>query len=846
MKAEPPAESAGSSSGSLRQWPIFKLSAPFLLLVTMIVFSSVELSCDRTKVVYFYEPDLPFYDPGDAPGNGGYSGYYGPNDQVLPPTDVSPDLVIVPDLAIEFDFGFEDFSLPNDSGEDTLATPDLEQDVQVEVEIPVDPVVKSCETVVRYQPTGPATNVVIAGEFNGWSPTSHPLTKQADGSFRIALTVAAGEYGYKLVVDGQWLLDPANPYTKYVWDSGSSQYVENSNLRVVDCKTPGWKVLSAKANASGSLSAVIQFVRANGVADNELDTASLVVTRAGTVITPSVDDKAESITIQLEGLAKGKHSLRVEAMDKGGRKTPRLFVPLWVESEAFDWRDGLMYFVFTDRFYNGDPSNDAPQADVPELSNYQGGDFAGVIAKLKEGYFTKLGVRSIWLSPVYDNPEDKGYLGSYGKQYTGFHGYWPEAPRSVEEHFGTPDKLKEMVKAAHDQGIRVIFDLVLNHTHSNHPYYKEHQNTSWFNGTPDTCVCGRNGCDWNAYAETCWFDTYTPDLNYREHEVVKQMTEDTLWWVREFDVDGLRLDAVKHMPDVISRTISLRIRDEMEVFGPRFYLVGETFAGGSEHSLIKRYLGPYQLDGQYDFTLLWPIIGTFAYDGNFFDLDNAVNKSASEYGDALMSPFLGNHDISRFINEACNGLAECHQAGKLWSDVKQQAWDGPPQAPNIELPYKKMALGLLFVFTQPGVPLLYYGDEIGLPGAGDPDNRRKMRFGDGELSGFEKTMLATVQAIGKARADTLALRRGGRATLLIESNVYAYTRFLGPGNAAIVVLNRDTNSHDVTVNIPGALALDGKTLRDKLSGASVTISNNQLKIQGLAGWTGMILVPDAP
>ena len=103
-----------------------------------------------------------------------------------------------------------------------------------------------------------------------------------------------------------------------------------------------------------------------------------------------------------------------------------------------------------------------------------------------------------------------------------------------------------------------------------------------------------------------------------------------------------------------------------------------------------------------------------------------------------------------------------------------------------------------------------------------------------------------MQAIGKARADTLALRRGGRATLLIESNVYAYTRFLGPGNAAIVVLNRDTNSHDVTVNIPGALALDGKTLRDKLSGASVTLSNNQLKIQGLAGWTGMILVPDAP
>lgn len=772
-------------------------------------------ACERRRYVDFFEYDIPTWDPGDTPGNFG-SGYYAYGGDVN--TAPLPDLITevsTPDIV--------------------FTVPDAEADVEPpEVVIPTDPVIQDCVTHLVYQ--GVATSVALAAEFNGFSATANPFQQGTDGVWHLDLTLAPGEYAYKLVVNtNDWQLDPANPYTKY------NSNILNSNLRVADCEAPGLKVIAASATKAGALSGSIQFVRAANLTDTALDPATVVVTVGGQTVQATVDAQNEVISVTLEGLPQGKHTIRVMASDKGGRAAPLVFMPLWVEAEPFSWTDGAMYFVFTDRFYNGDTGNDVPVDGVLQPANYQGGDFQGVIDKLKAGYFEALGVRSLWLSPVYDNPQDKGYIGADNRYYSGYHGYWPAGPLTVEEHFGSEATLKALVDEAHKRGIRVIFDLVLNHTHSNSPYFQQHQNSAWFNGNGD-CVCGQGSCDWNAFAETCWFAGYTPDLNYRHHAVVQQLTEDTLEWIRRFDVDGLRLDAVKHMPDVISQTISLRIRDAFETFGPRFYLVGETFAGGGEHDLINRFIGPHQLDGQYDFTLLWPILDTFARDGNFNALETALAKSEQVYKDALMSPFLGNHDIERFISMACRSEIGCHEAGRLQGNTKEQAWTSPPQPPNIEEPYRRIALGFAFLLTLPGVPLIYYGDEIGLPGAHDPDNRRMMRFG-AELSTFEQNTLALVQKIGQARAKYRALRRGSRAMLHLSADTYAYARYSAAGDAVIIVLNRSSTSKTFNISIPAGLAIDGKTMVDQLSGAELTVQANQLQISGIGGWTAMILAP---
>src|SRR5690606_34166946 len=136
----------------------------------------------------------------------------------------------------------------------------------------------------------------------------------------------------------------------------------------------------------------------------------------------------------------------------------------WIEAEPFQWTDGAMYAAFTDRFRNGDPSNDEPVSGADFQVDFQGGDFAGIRQAIEEGYFTKLGVRSIWISNVVANP-DGAFTGDFGKRYSGYHGYWPSAARETQRRFGTLEELRALTRAAHARGIRVIGDFVINHLH---------------------------------------------------------------------------------------------------------------------------------------------------------------------------------------------------------------------------------------------------------------------------------------------------------------------------------------------------------------------------------------------
>jgi glycosidase len=242
----------------------------------------------------------------------------------------------------------------------------------------------------------------------------------------------------------------------------------------------------------------------------------------------------------------GLHAVRVFARDTEGREVlPAEFV------HGLDrtWRDEIMYFVFTDRFRDGNPSNNDPvnHPDLAKQANFQGGDWDGIRLAIEEGYFTNLGVTTIWISPPQRQP-DGAWRDAIppNRMFTGYHGYWPTAPREVNQRFGTTESLHKMISAAHANGIKVVMDCVANHVHVDHPYYKQHP--EWF-GVYELPDGRKNLRLFDEFPLTTWFDTFLPKFDYaRNPAAVQAVVDDIAWWVETFGFDGLRHDATKHIP----------------------------------------------------------------------------------------------------------------------------------------------------------------------------------------------------------------------------------------------------------------------------------------------------------
>ena len=718
-----------------------------------------------------------------------------------------------------------------DDDDTTAADDDDDATLPETDEVPAGIVdILDCTPLLQHRPLTDQSNVQVAGEWNGWTPEDLEGPDD-DGVWSIELpALAKGEYGHKFLYGGQWEGDPpAWAWSK--WVDGS----ENRNLRVGDCNVPLLQTVEASTTPEGALTATVRLARAAD--DVPIDPGSVEVTVGGQSVTPSVDADSGTITIEATGLADGKHSILVRAADTTGRQAQNepLWIPLWVEDEPFTWNDALIYFAFTDRFRDGDydetPLFD-PIPDVLEIANFQGGDFLGIIQAMEEGWFEELGVSALWLTPVYENPEGAYLAVDQVHNFSGFHGYWPVNAWGIETRSGdvwadSPERLHELIDGAHERGIRVIFDLVLNHVHEDHDYVVDHP--EWFGGG---CVCGQPGCSWDDFPLTCWFTDYLPDLDYRNHWVTMQVLQDTVAMVREYDVDAVRVDAAKHMDHVVMRSLSRRLRELTTNGGAPFYLVGETFTGGDGHGLIMDYVSPWELTGQFDFPLFWSIRGAFVHDGSFYDLDGAVGAGEAAYGDGLMSPFVGNHDIPRLATEITG-----NDDGS-WGYTEDWMAGGGDEVTQWDI-VNRQSMALAFTLTQPGAPLLYYGDEIGLAGSGDPDNRRMMTF-DPFLSGNQTELLGRVRAIGQARAASKAIRRGDRSTLWVDDELYAYTLDGGDGDVAIVVLNKGWAERSETLNLPWDL--DGVTFTDATrDGRTATASGATLPIT-LGSWEYAIFV----
>jgi glycosidase len=238
------------------------------------------------------------------------------------------------------------------------------------------------------------------------------------------------------------------------------------------------------------------------------------------------------------------------------------------------------------------------------------------------------------------------------------------------------------------------------------------------------------------------------------------------------------------------------------------YLVGETFSG--DQNLIKSFIDPCtKLDGQFDFPLRAQIVQhVLMRQGVMNDLITFMDGNTSFYGTAVMSTFLGNHDVPRSIHFADDT--------PLWSDPwangKDRNWTNQPAQPTNASAYERLALGFAILWTNRGAPLIYYGDEIGLAGAGDPDNRRMMPWSG--YSAAQMALSAKVAKLGAIRAAHTALRRGDRTTLSYGTDTWVYQMVDGT-DKVYVAINRSDSAQSVT-------GLPSGTLTDQLGGGTVT------------------------
>ena len=532
--------------------------------------------------------------------------------------------------------------------------------------------------------------------------------------------------------------------------------------------------------------------------------------------------------------------------DAAGRASETVHLVTWVEAERFAWNDAVIYMAMIDRFADGDASsNAAPIGGVDRRADFQGGDLWGLRDAVRSGTFDRLGVRALWLSPFHRNPQGAYNAADGVTKVTGYHGYWPVKAREVDPRIGGADALKALVKEAHAHGIRILQDFVVNHVHQEHEYVQAHP--EWFR---TGCVCGTANCDWTTHRLDCLFASYLPDVNWSVPAASRAFVEDASYWLDTFELDGLRVDAVKHVEDAAVRNLVAMARSRFEGAGTRVFLTGETAMGWSEctapncpgndenYGTINRYLGAQGLDGQFDFVLFHAATASvFAYeDRGLAHADYWTKASLISYpADAIMTPYIGSHDTSRFATVATYRGQPGFSRGEAF-----RQWDAPAAVAADAEAFGRTRGALAWLLTIPGAPLLYYGDEYGAVGAADPNNRAAWR-GAATLSAEETTTRGLVEKLGQARMELPALRRGGYRTLVATDDFLAFSRELPTGEAAVVALARTAGARRVVLP-PSLAARFSGSLRDRLSGAVVPVSSNALALT-LPAHGAMVLAP---
>lgn len=507
----------------------------------------------------------------------------------------------------------------------------------------------------------------------------------------------------------------------------------------------------------------------------------------------------------------------------------------------FVWEGANLYFLLTDRFNNGDTSNDINYdrtSEAGKLRGFEGGDIKGITQKIKEGYFTELGVNAIWLSPIVEQihgATDEGTGLSYG-----FHGYWTKDWTALDPNFGTKEDLQALVETAHKNGIRIVLDAVINHTGpvtEKDPVwpknwvrtgplcsYQDYETTvtcTLVKNLPDIKTESNEEVDLPPQLIAKWKDEGRYDTEMAELDtffertgypraprfyIIKWLTD----YITEFGIDGYRADTVKHTEEGIWDEFKTECdiafaqwkenNAEKVLDNNGFYLVGEVYnyniSGGKQFDFGDRKVNYFDNGFHSLINFEFKYNAKDDYEKIYSKYSNILNNELKGYGTLN---YLSSHD------------------------------DGQPYDAKRSRPYETATKLLL----SPGTSQIYYGDEsarsLVIEGTiGDATLRSNMNWNDIQKDSLTKSILSHWQKLGKFRNDHPAI--GAGIHKMISEKPYIFYRTFSKDNFSDeVIIGLDLVLGKKEIDVSDVFN-NGTLLRDAYAGLDVTVKNGMVNI----------------
>jgi neopullulanase len=492
--------------------------------------------------------------------------------------------------------------------------------------------------------------------------------------------------------------------------------------------------------------------------------------------------------------------------------------------------DDVMYLIMPDRFANGDPTNDEP-AEAPgshdrsKARAYHGGDLAGVKNHL--AYLKELGVTTLWLTPIVKNEATQDY-----------HGYGAVDLYAVDPHLGTVKDYQELVAAAHQQHMKIFFDAVPNHVGPKHPWVSNPPLPDWFHGTLQHHLDSLSPVQGTFYGKASgqasgndpfetlidphapasmkknltegWFFGILPDMNTENPVVAQYLLQNSIWWAETSGLDGFRVDTFPYVGrkfwaewHVGLRRLYPYLTTVGEVFHPD-PSVTSFFVGGR-----KRYDGiDSGLSTVFDFPMYFTLRDVLLRDAPAGRIADVLRHDNLYVHPDTLVPFFANHDVPRFAS------AEGSSPEKI-----------------------KLAFGL--TLTLRGIPEIYYGDEIGMPGGGDPDNRRDFpggwigdannAFTQAGRTREQQELFSYVQTLLRIRGEHSALRGGKLWHLASDESSYVFVRE-SEEERLVVAFNNSAQTRDLHILLSDTPVQSAAGIAILFGGAKAELGRNDMHL----------------
>ena len=632
---------------------------------------------------------------------------------------------------------------------------------------------------------GTLKDMTVSVDVNG---TEYPMTYN-DTAKRFEYVksgLSDGKTHYRYKANGNYVVDAFNSNSEK-YNNADYSYFEYYKLNA----TVTAEVMNKSFNYNENN--VVKFNVKQADTDTqklEVASASIDVSSLGGSSEMPIEPELQAVTISATtDTALGIKTLPITVTDQYGNKfstTVDVEITDRVKKNEndFDWDEAVVYFMMTDRFFDGNESNNTASGtdtygDNPGL--YHGGDFAGVTAKLD--YLQDLGVNTIWLTPIVKNiagvtvtdegKEDVPYNAAY-------HGYWASDFTKLNPTMGTTEEFKTMISEAHKRGMRIMVDIVVNHA----GYGTE---STFADMLRDKSVSEGDIKSWQSGL---------PDFATENADVRAKLVEWQTSWMRNYGVDYFRVDTVKH----VDSTTWAALKNSTTEVNPSFKMIGEYYGAG--YASNGSTLGSGQMDADLDFD--FNDQATSFVSGNISSVEKFLSARNSALNNAYMTgQFLSSHDEDGFKASLMNG--------------KQYTED---EATSAALVAATLQL------TAKGIPVIYYGEEVGLSGLNNypyQTNRYDMDFSKATKDNVTYQHYKNLLSIRNAYTDVFA--RGSR-TVVASSDEECYdvvSRSYG-GTTLYVGMNiKDTAKE---VKVPVSLAA-GTEVKDLYSGATYTVGSDK-------------------